>query len=522
LSSAVILPNDVIGYVATARNWIEGRGFVEPIMYSYYLDGASVPLPAIAVRPPIISILFAIPMTLGLGLVGLSIVHALWSAAIGSSIVLLGYRFMSLPAAIAVAIGVAWSPGWLVASTRLLSEATSVGALLVLFAIAPRSLRTPCGGALLALATLLAWLVRPNLGAFVGVVVVAAVLNWGLRDALRSKSLWAYVLTFALLQQSTSWALRAVFGFPPYAHYGVMAETLGMSDVRSYQAEYGGILGFAVAHCSDLLIYLVNNLHSTFEHFFLLPSYLYVGWIGLPGVAYVILRRSQTEFLCVLCGVGGIAFTAIAILSGWGYAGLRYPLLGAVCLWLIGMAACDRALARLAARRVEMNAPVRPGLRALPLVILLIVYVIVIPPTKMGAMGSATSWFEGVLPQLQKGAKSNRVSRSLCEFIREDAIVTSPNPWNIYYWCGNAGYLIPEDLTDLKWLHAYLDEMKPGYIIAERMKDRVLFNRSPRLETLETRGPAVLYAVKHAGTDERVWASSGPLDDLMPPRVGNR
>ena len=54
---------------------------------------------------------------------------------------------------------------------------------------------------------------------------------------------------------------------------------------------------------------------TTFEQFFLSSNYLFVGWIGLPGVAYVILRRSRTEFLCVLCGVGGISFTAIAILT---------------------------------------------------------------------------------------------------------------------------------------------------------------------------------------------------------------
>jgi hypothetical protein len=82
------MPNDAVGYIATARNWIEGQGFVDPIVYSYYLEGATAPIPAIAVRPPGISLLLAIPLALGSGLLGLAIVHAIWSAAIGASILL--------------------------------------------------------------------------------------------------------------------------------------------------------------------------------------------------------------------------------------------------------------------------------------------------------------------------------------------------------------------------------------------------------------------------------------------------
>ena len=48
----IALPKAAVGYIATARNWVEGQGFVDPIVYSYYLEGVTAPIPAIAVRPP--------------------------------------------------------------------------------------------------------------------------------------------------------------------------------------------------------------------------------------------------------------------------------------------------------------------------------------------------------------------------------------------------------------------------------------------------------------------------------------
>jgi hypothetical protein len=514
VSKVVHLPHDVVGYVSTARNWIEGRGFVDPVLYSYYLDGASAPIPAIAVRPPIISILFSIPMKLGLGLVGIGILHAIWSVAIASSILLLARRFMSLPAATAAAIGVAGSHGWRSASNHLLTESTSVGALLLLFAIAPRCLRTRPGGVVLALVTLIAWLVRPNLGAFVAVVVAAAVIQWGFWGAFRSKPLWTYVLTFAFLQQACAFTLGAIFGYPPYAHYGVMAETLSMYDVLSYQAEYSGAMSFAAAHGSEITSNLLENIQDTFERFFLMPTFLYVGWVGLPGLAYVLIRRKKATFLSVLCGVGGVAFAAIAILTGWSFSGIRYPLLSAVCFWLCGMAACDWAMNWLGTRR---SPPGSRFLPALPLTVLLCAFFVATPSNQIRAIFTQPLNFDRARPQLQSGGKWNAISRSLCQYIPDDAIVTSTSPWNLHYWCGNAGHLIPDDLTDLKWLHAYLDDIRPGYIIAKEEMYFSLFNDSPRLKLLEISGTVALYEVKHPGSDARRWDSPGPLKDLMPP-----
>ena len=70
------LPNDVVVYIAAAKSWIHGSGFVNPVLYSYYLGDATPPVPAIAIQAPVVSVLFAGVLGLGTGLVGLGVAHA--------------------------------------------------------------------------------------------------------------------------------------------------------------------------------------------------------------------------------------------------------------------------------------------------------------------------------------------------------------------------------------------------------------------------------------------------------------
>ncbi|MCP3984111.1 MAG: hypothetical protein GY723_06965 [bacterium] len=520
--AVVTLPADAIGYVATARNWIEGRGFVDPIVYSYYLPGASSPIPAIAVRPPIVPILFALPLYLGAGLVGLGVLHALWSAWVGASILWVGRRFMSLPAATAAAIGVAWSHNWWRSSTQLLTETTSVGAMLALLAVTPRALRTPWGAAGLAVATLIAWLVRPNLAGFTAVVVVAAVWSWGARSAFRSRPLWTYLVVFVLLQQVTGVLLSAIHGFAPYAHYGVMAETLSTIDVRSYQAEYGGALDHAVRHAGEIASILVANLRATATQLLFRPDYLFVGWLVLPGVVYGLSRRSEEGLLPALCTFAALAFMTIGILTGWGYDVTRYPLLGVTCFWLLGFASIDAAVQRFLDRRAERGKPAPAYLRGAPLAMMLLACLAIIPRTETWVFVNRHLEVKHPVPRLQGPPGSNRVSLAFCPRMHADAIVTSPDPWSIYYWCGNAGYLIPRDLSDLHWLHAYLDEMKPGYLITELATEQAVFDRSPRLVSVDRFADIRLYEVRGAGSDGWPWHSIGPLADIGPPRRSTR
>jgi hypothetical protein len=97
-----------------------------------------------------------------------------------------------------------------------------------------------------------------------------------------------------------------------------------------------------------------------------------------------------------------------------------------------------------------------------------------------------------------------------------DALVASPNPWNILFWCGNAGYLVPPDLDDHEWLDRYLDEQKPGYLISAAPETVELFETSPRLERVVSHGPVALFRVANPRPGTRPWRSTGPLAELGP------
>ena len=99
-----------------AHAWVAGRGFVNPVMLSFTLEGATPPLPGFATRAPLLPVLLAIPISLGASLHTLGIVHQAWAALVVGALFLVAARSMSLAAAAACAVTFAWSTGWLVVS----------------------------------------------------------------------------------------------------------------------------------------------------------------------------------------------------------------------------------------------------------------------------------------------------------------------------------------------------------------------------------------------------------------------
>jgi hypothetical protein len=51
-----------LGSISPSGLVVLAAGFVEPVVYSYYLEGARVPISAIAVGSPFVGVLFAIPL----------------------------------------------------------------------------------------------------------------------------------------------------------------------------------------------------------------------------------------------------------------------------------------------------------------------------------------------------------------------------------------------------------------------------------------------------------------------------
>ena len=519
-STQLLLNNDSIGYVAVAVNWLAGQGFVDPILYSHFLPNTLAPVPAVAIRAPIVSLLFAVPLALGANLLTLNVLHALWSALIASASLLLARRSMPLVAAAAAAIAIGWSSGWLVNAVRLQTETTSVGVLFLLLFVAPTALRSRSGAVALAVLTLVGWLTRPNLGVFVAIVFATAVLSWGPRRAFKSPVLWTYVLSFFALQQATALILAQIFGLSPYAHYGVMAETMNMDDVVSFQNAYGGGLSYAFEHLSEHKDLLVQNVVQLGDYAFKRPFYNYVGWIGVPGVLWALYSKGPQDFERKLIAVSAIAFACIALATGWGFAVTRYPLPAIVCAWIAGLAfvadGCPRLIRLMSPGSARLSSWIPRAAAIAPLVVVLMV----VSSHAMPRLGAMADWVlaprRAAIPILQGGEGGRRVSQSLCGYIDPDALVASADPWSILYWCGNAGYRLPLDLDTSEWLDRYLDEMRPGYLVATRRRDIDLFSESKRLTRTGLGASAALFRVNGHGADQAPWRSPGPLANLGP------
>ncbi len=281
-----ILTPDAVDYVGIAHNWVQGRGFVVPVLYSYYLPDVAPPVPGLAVRSPVLPVLFAGPLWLGADLTRLGILHVAWAGAVGGATLLSARRVTSLPASLGYSALVAWSFAWLLFAQQLLTEVTSV-ALLCAFLLAVRpALRSVPGAIGLGGLTLVAYLTRGNLMVLLPAVLLAAIVDRGPRAALRSAPLWAYAGSVLVLERAAALAVSAVQGIPLYEHYGVMAEILSGSAAARFQTEYVGSTAFLKIHWREVLALLGDNALRTYRLVFADSVYHHAGWFALPAVVW--------------------------------------------------------------------------------------------------------------------------------------------------------------------------------------------------------------------------------------------
>src|SRR5262249_44780836 len=205
LSRWGLLP-DAVAYLGIAWSWVRGSGFVDPVLDSYYLPQSAPPVPALAMRAPLLPLLLAGPLALGASPHAVLVGHALFAAAVGASGLWLARR-LAPAAGLAFGIGFAWCFAWIVAVENLLTEAVSLAMLFALLALAPAALRSKRAGAALGVLFFVAWLTRPNLALAAPSFVCAALLALGPGPALRSAPLWIALVGFAVLQQGFSLAV---------------------------------------------------------------------------------------------------------------------------------------------------------------------------------------------------------------------------------------------------------------------------------------------------------------------------
>jgi hypothetical protein len=512
-----MLSPDAVNYAGAAHALVEGRGLVAPVQYSYFLPGATPPLPAIHVFAPLFPLLLAVPLALGADLPATFACHLVFASLVGGAALLAARRSQGPFAALAFAVAIAWSPAWVGVARQLISEATSVGVELLFLACAGACLRTPRGGAALGALAWLAWLARPNLALLLPAALAAASLEAGLRRALRSPALWTSAASFGALWAATGLAVELATGRPPYAHYGLLPQLLDPRDARLFRAEYPGALAFLGAHAAEVARLVAGAGRDLLAELFLRPTYHYVGWLAVPALAHAALRGGPGRFERRLAALAALGLAAAALGTAGSFAPLRYPLPAVVCLWLAATAALEDA-----GRRLELAAAARPRLarlaRALPLAVVL---AIAGAAGRPAALAGAPGWRAiGHAGTLQTGGAFGRSARAFCPRVDADATVAAIDPWTFHLWCGNAALWVPTDLESDAWVDRYLDAVRPAFLVLDGDPAFVALRRSPRLERVASEPPHVLYRVVPPDPRSPRWPAPAPLGRLgqRPPR----
>jgi hypothetical protein len=501
------LSPDAVEHLAIANALVHGAGFVDPVLWSYYLTEGP-PLPAFAVRAPAVPLLLAVPLALGATLSQVLLVHALWASLVAGASVLAARRFMGLAAAAGAGLGIAGSDAWATVASHPWTEATSLAALLGVLATARGALRSVPGALACAACTLVAWGTRPNLGLLAGAVVLAAAWQLGPRAALRSRPLWCYALGFAALHQLVVHAVRGATGLAPYAAYGYLLEVLRVPDAWLYQTRYAGPAAFAAAHAGEVAERVLANALGLLRALCFDPRFHFGGWLLLPAALVAVRERGRSPveegFEARICLVLALVLALVAVANFAVFDALRFPLPIAVASWLAGMWALDRAVQRRAAVASGRRAALH---RAAPLAAAALLCVPASAPSLARELRALAARRPGPVQERYDGWDD--AARAWCRLLEPDALVAAPSPWSFALWCGNASLRIPSDLTSQAWLERYLDEKRPRYLAASGPRFAALFDASPRLVLRAAQGRSFLYEVVDA-EPLAVWRAPPP------------
>ena len=489
---------DAIEYLGIAWNWSQGAGLVDPVLYSYYLPGVAPPVPALVMRAPLLPMLLALPFALGADLHAVLLVHALFAALAGALGVFVARQLGGAGAAWAYAIGFCLCFPWIFATWAPLTEALSIGLLLALAALADRAWHSPRAAAAFALLCVVSWLARPNLAVAVPALAVTGLLTLGPHRALRSAPLWIAVLGFFAMQQGISVAHRAVTGFPPYAHYGVLLETTSAGEAGLYQKEFVGWTAWLVAHFGQVRAALAWNAREVLRLLFVLPDYHFVGWLLVPALVDAWRRRDARRPLRIFLATTGLALLAVVAIS-WGAIDPRRLLLPAgLCFWLLAASWLAHLARRIPDARLATAAPA-----------LVVGAAWLLSPSAAGTSRVARQALSTYRSVGAQGGLEQGFAPALCARMDRDAIVASPDPWDVYLVCGNAGWVLPRDLDSPAWIARYLAERPVGYLIVP-LAAAPRFEASPRLERLATERGHVLFGVRDPVPASRPWRAPLP------------
>lgn len=471
------LSHDAVEYLGIAHAWLHGAGFVDPILWSFYLPG-SPPLPAFALRPPLVPLLFAIPLAGGATLAQVTWIHALWASALVGASVLVARRFMGLPAAVAVGIGLGGSLGWSFVARHPWTEATSVGAFLLVLATARRVTGSIPWALACSLASVLAWCTRPNLALVAPAIALASVWQLGARGALRCRALWAYLLCFVVIHQGLALGVRSLEGHGPYAGYGALIEVLTRADFSRTSIGAADPWTFVAMHRTEILDHVGANAAKLARELLLEPRFHWAGWLFPVALAGAWRGCGPGAFEVRFCVVTSLLLAFWAVSSWAPFDTRRYPLLVAMPAWFAAMASLEQLASRLG---TGAGTPAsRARLRRLaPLGVALALYAASAAPMARELRDLSLRRRGG--PALEILGDWDGTARRWCHRLEPDALVAAPDPWAFLLWCGNAGMRVPSDLRSEADLARFLAERRPRYLVSHGGRRLALLERSPLL-----------------------------------------
>ncbi len=467
-SHAIFVGPDAVEHISIANAFADGHGFVNPIQW-YFGWPSPPPLPGPASRAPALPLFLAAGLALGADLADLMGAHIVLSTLVALGMYAICCRFLRPGLAATATLLITTSDQWSGFNKTLLTEISAVGALLLVIGTSPGVTRSARGALLCALATIVAWLTRPNLAPIALAVVVAAGWDVQPRRSILRSPLLVYAVALLVGFPTVSWLITHATGLPPYFGYRSAFQNFPATRAFSWGTQYTGTLPFILENIDAIARTCAQHAVASFGALFLQTRLWFAGWFFLLGVLSIACspRKGTIEERVALLTALGL-FT-IVVLTYPAFDDGRYLFPPASLSVLVGMGWFEKRLQRLEAG-MPRRTQTRTGSAGWALLCLGALLQIGTVPASRPTLRPPPSWGHRISP--------------LCDALQPGALVMTDEPWTVHWACGNPTVRVPADFRDERLGADFLATYAPRYFVTYRRKNQRWAGRDPRMTHL--------------------------------------